>query len=43
MPNFISKGGVLQKLPEATQVAKKVQGKITFDPGIRSEKNLNSH
>jgi len=43
MPNFRSKRGVLQKLPEAARAARKVQGSITFDPGIRSEKKLNSH
>jgi len=37
MPNFKSKGGVLQKLREA---ARKVQGNITFDPSIRSEKKI---
>jgi len=37
MPNFRRKGGVLQKLPET---ARKVQGNITFDPGIRLEKKI---
>jgi len=34
MPNFKSKGGVLQKLSEAAEAARKVQGSITFDPSI---------
>jgi len=39
MPNFRSKARVLQKLAKAISVAKKVQGSITFNLGIRSEKN----
>jgi len=40
MPNFRSKGRVLQKLPETPRAAKKVQGSITFDQGIQLEKNI---
>jgi len=40
MPNFRSKGGVLQKLPEAVEATRKVQGSITFDSGIQLEKKI---
>jgi len=39
MPNLRSKGGFLQRFSKVAQVARKVQGNITFDPHIRSEKN----
>jgi len=35
MSNFRSKEGVLQKLPKVARAARKVQGSITFDPGIQ--------
>jgi len=43
MLNFRSKRGILQKLPKAARAARKVQGSITFDPGIQLEKELYSH
>jgi len=43
MPNFRSKEGFLQRFSKAAQAARKVQGSITFDPGTRLEKKLNSH
>jgi len=38
MPNFKSKGGFLQKFSKAAPSARKVQGSITFDLDIQSEK-----
>jgi len=40
MPNFKSKGGLLQKFSKAARAARKVQGSITFDPGTRLGKKI---